>query len=71
MGNRHDGISLRAAVILAKALGVEVTIARRTGEYVFDPGPGCRRVRANMRRKDTPRVVAKLLRDVEERGGAR
>lgn len=71
MGNRHDGISLHDAVALAKMLGIEVTIARRTGEYVFSLGPGRRSVRANLRRKDTPRAVAKLLRNAEAERGAR
>lgn len=71
MGNKHDGISLHDAVALAKMLGIKVTIARRTGSTCSTPGPGRRSVRANLRRKDTPRAVAKLLRNAEAERGAR
>lgn len=66
----HDADSLNGnpnlddAVRVARRLGVDVSVARRTGELVFVHPVG--RCRVNCRRKDSPRALLHLLRRVQK-----
>lgn len=60
------GINQRDALRLAKALGADVAIARRTGEVVVSHPRVTLKVRINSRRKDTPRALVVWLRRLLE-----
>ena len=60
----YTGCNLREALIHATQLGCEVEHVNRTGEVrVYLPGR--RSVRINSRRKDAPRALTTLLRQLE------
>lgn len=66
--NDFDGVSLRVAIREAGRLGVGVRQINRTGELLFFVA-GQRSVRVNCRKKDAPRKLCMMLRDVAaERG---
>lgn len=63
-----DGVpNLRDAIKLWQALGGKVSKPSRTGEVLFDH-PQVGRVRANCRRKDSPRALVVKLRKLMQLG---
>lgn len=61
--------NLEKSVRYARELGIDVTTKNRTGELVFSHPSVDRTVRANARRKDTPRAVVTFIRKVETGAG--
>ena len=57
----HRGMNLREAIKAAQELGCTVKVAHRTGELVFSHPRVPKRVRTNLRRKDTPYTLTTFL----------
>jgi hypothetical protein len=62
-----SGMDHRPFIELACRLGCRVRLPRRTGEVEFRHHLMSRSLRLNHRRKDTPRIAAAWLREVERR----
>ena len=62
--NVYEGMSLRDALAVAREIGCTVSHPRRTGEVRIEKDG--KRLNVNNRKKDAPRVLVWMLRDLME-----